>query len=380
MGSLAVKWEWVVMAEPYEAARGSLPEVRFETHGALALITLNRQEALNALTHAMCVAIDRSLAAWASDRAIAAVVIRSAGDRAFCAGGDVRALYDAGIALNRGQPEGRVARIFIRDEYRMNRRIRSFPKPYIALIDGVIMGGGLGVSVHGSHRVATERTLFAMPETAIGLFPDAGGSYVLPRLPGETGCYLGLTGARIKAPDMVALGLATRHVPSAQLSNLLADLVRADWSGDGHRVADAVIGSYATEPGEPELAQHRTSIERCFRYDGVAAMLAALDTECGAFAAEAAATIRKMSPTSLKLALASNRRGRHLEFDDCLVMEYRLIQSILRQHDFYEGVRAMLIDKDRKPKWDPPVLDAVDQAMLDRYFIAPPHGDLAFTD
>lgn len=358
----------------------STAEVLFETHGAVAIIVLNRIEALNALTHAMCIEIDRRLAAWANDPEIAAVVIRSASDRAFCAGGDVRALYDSGVALKQGRAEGRVAQDFIRDEYRMNRRIKTYRKPYIALIDGVIMGGGLGVSVHGSHRVATERTLFAMPETAIGLFPDVGGTYVLPRLPRQIGSYLGLSGTRIKAPDLVAFGLATHFVPSAQLSGLLEALIGADWRGNAYDVADKVIRARAGPAGEASLAPHLDDIERCFSHDDVAAILDALDATGTTVTTEAAARIRTMSPTSLKLTLAANRRGRHLAFDDCMVLEYRLIQAVLLYHDFYEGVRALLIDKDRKPKWDPAQLDAIDAAMLERYFVVPPPGDLTFAD
>ena len=358
----------------------SSAEVVFQTHGAVAVIVLNRVEALNALTHAMCIEIDRRLAAWANDPDIAAVVIRSASDRAFCAGGDVRALYDSGVALKQGKPEGRVARDFIRDEYRMNRRIKTYRKPYIALIDGVIMGGGLGVSVHGSHRVATERTLFAMPETAIGLFPDVGGTYVLPRLPRQIGSYLGLSGTRIKAADLVAFGIATHFVPSARLSGLLQALISADWRGDAYDVADNVLRTHAAPAGEANLAPDLNDIERCFSHDEVAAILDALDATGTTVSTDAAAKIRTMSPTSLKLTLAANRRGRHLAFDDCMVLEYRLIQAVLLYHDFYEGVRALLIDKDRKPKWDPPQLDAIDAAMLERYFVAPPPGDLTFAD
>ncbi len=359
---------------------GGSAEVLFETHGPVATIVLNRVEALNALTHVMCIEIDRRLAAWANDPGVAAVVIRSASDRAFCAGGDVRALHDAGLALKQGRAEGRVAQEFIRDEYRMNRRIKTYRKPYIALIDGVTMGGGLGISVHGSHRIATERTLFAMPETAIGLFPDVGGTYVLPRLPRQIGSYLGLSGTRIKAPDLVAFGLATHFMPSAGLGGLLDALIGADWSGDAHDVADRVILAHAETSGEAQLAPHLDDIERCFSHDDVAAILQALDATPTTAMAEAATNIRAMSPTSLKLTLAANRRGRDLSFDDCMVLEYRLIQAILLDHDFYEGVRALLIDKDRKPKWDPPDLEAIDAAMLERYFVVPPPGDLTFTD
>jgi enoyl-CoA hydratase/carnithine racemase len=366
--------------EPIASAGSATRDLEFETLGVIALIVLRRTEVLNALTHAMCIAIDRQLAAWARDPSIAAVIIRSASDRAFCAGGDVRALYDCGVALKQGEAAGKEAQDFIRDEYRMNRRIKTYSKPFIALIDGLTMGGGFGVSVHGSHRVATERTLFAMPETAIGLFPDVGASYVLPRLPYQAGAYLGLTGKRIKAADMIALGLATHFVSSAEINGLLDDLVGADWHGDAHDVAGRVIGHREVSPGEGDISRHFSAIEHCFRYDEVTDILQALDGMGSAMATEAATRIRAMSPTSVKLTLAANRRGRHLVFDDCMVMEYQLIQSILMRHDFYEGVRALLIDKDRKPRWEPATLETVDDAMLESYFVAPPPGDLIFID
>jgi enoyl-CoA hydratase len=358
----------------------STDEVKFETQGTVGLILLDRPKALNALTQPMCLAIDRALASWARDDKVKAVIIRGAGDRAFCAGGDVRAIYDDGIAFKQGQSAGRIVREFFRDEYRMNRRIKTFPKPYIALIDGITMGGGVGLSVHGAYRVATERTMLAMPETGIGLFPDVGASYALPRLPGEMGTFLALTGTRIKAPDLVALGVATHHVPSGRLSALVDDLVRANWSSDGNGIADAAIRAHATDPGRAELPPYRAVIDRCFAPDRVVDILAALDADGGAFAAQAATTIRTMSPTSLKISLAEMRRGRALDFDGCMVMEYRLTQSILAGHDFYEGIRAALVDKDRNPKWNPATLDGVDEATLDRYFAPPPHGDLTFPD
>src|SRR5579883_226145 len=349
-------------------------EVQCETAGAVGLITLNRPKALNALTQPMCLAIDQALRDWAHDDRIAAVVVRGAGDRAFCAGGDVRVVAEEGMARRRGENDGRLGREFFRDEYRMNRRIKTFPKPYVALIDGITMGGGIGVSVHGSHRIATERTLAAMPETGIGLFPDVGTSHVLSRLPGRIGIYLALTGARLKAPDLMAFGIATHHVSSDRLRALVDELIVADW-GKG---ADAVLSRHISDPGAPELARHRALIGHCFAGDRVEAILDALDADGSEFARGAAAALRTMSPTSLKLTLEEMRRGAELDFDACLVMEYRFTQSILEGHDFYEGIRAQLIDKDRNPKWDPPALAGVDERTIGDYFKAPAHGDLTF--
>ncbi len=356
------------------------PHVRTEIAGATGLITLDRPGALNALTLDMCVAIDAALSAWAVDRSVGAVLIRSASPRAFCAGGDVRAVHDAGKAWKRGDGDDHLPRVFFRTEYAMNRRIKTFPKPYVALIDGVTMGGGAGLSIHGSHVVATETTLFAMPETGIGLFPDVGTSFALSRLPGETGVYLGLTGARIRAADLIALGLATHVVLSAGLADLTAALVDAIRPDRAREAIDAILSDYAKAgvAGEPGLAPWRDAIDRCFAFDRVEAILDALDAEPGDFAAGAAAAIRTMSPTSLKLTLMELRRGRSLTFDECMQMEYRLSQSVLAGHDFYEGVRAQLIDKDRKPKWYPSTLDAVDERGLAACFLAPREGDLTF--
>ena len=353
----------------------STPTVELAVMGAVGLITLNRPKALNALDQPMCLAIDAALKAWAKDDRVAAIVIRGAGDRAFCAGGDVRTVREDGIAWKQGTGEGLIARDFFRDEYRMNRRIKTFPKPYIALIDGITMGGGVGLSVHGAYRVATERTLLAMPETGIGLFPDVGTSYVLPRLAGEIGTYLALSGGRIEAADTLQLGLATHVVAHERIDDLLTEL-----TAKPPEKIDAIIGRYSIDAGEPELLRQRDVIDRCFRHDRVEDILAALDADDGSFAAQAAVTIRTMSPTSLKLTLKEMRRGRTLDFDGCLRMEYRLSQSVLTGHDFYEGVRAQLVDKDRHPKWYPATLDAVDDSAIDSLFVTPLHGDLSFED
>jgi enoyl-CoA hydratase len=353
----------------------SVETVELTMAGTIGMITLNRPKALNALDQPMCLAIDTALKSWATDDNITAVLIRGAGDRAFCSGGDVRTVREDGIAWKRGQSEGRIVRDFFRDEYRMNRRIKTFPKPYLAMIDGITMGGGVGLSVHGTYRIATERTLLAMPESGIGLFPDVGTSYVLPRLTGEIGTYLGLTGAQVKTADALALGLATHVVSHEQLGDLTDAL-----TANSGRPIGAIIADYVIDPGAPALLGHRAIIDDCFPHDRAEDILAALDADGGSFAIETAATIRTMSPTSVKLTLKEMRRGRTLDFDSCLRMEYRLSQSVLAGHDFYEGVRAQLVDKDRKPKWYPASLDAVDDSAIDSHFITPLQGDLTFED
>jgi enoyl-CoA hydratase len=348
-------------------------DVTLSVDGMIGVITLDRKTALNALSEPMCLAIDQALAGWAHDPDIAAVLIRGAGERAFCAGGDVRAVCLDGIAHRRGESDGRLAREFFANEYRMNRRIRIFPKPYIALIDGITMGGGFGLSVYGSHRVATERTLLAMPETGIGFFPDVGASYVLSRLEGNLGLYLALTGARLTGPDLMHLGLATHLAPSAELGLIHRSIVTAvdeaaSKGADARGAIDRALMQRASASMEGALNQHRAMIERCFGCDRIEEMLAALDVDGGAFATAAAAAMRAASPTSLKLTLEEMRRGRVMDFDSCLRMEYRLSQAVLEGSDFYEGVRAQLIDKDRTPAWSPASLAEVNDAAVESVF------------
>ncbi|HTJ63045.1 MAG TPA: enoyl-CoA hydratase/isomerase family protein [Alphaproteobacteria bacterium] len=347
--------------------------------GAIGILTLDRPKALNALNQPMCAAIDQALAVWASDPGIAAVVIRSAGDRAFCAGGDVRASYEDGLRWKRGEGDGAVGRELFRTEYRMDRRLKTFPKPYIALIDGITMGGGVGISIHGSHRVATERTLWAMPETGIGFFPDVGTTFALPRLAGEVGTYLGLTGARLKAGDLAALGIATHVVAADTVAACLDDLIASVGPTDTFAAIERTLARYAGTATMPaEIMPNRAVIDRCFAHDRVEQIVAALAERDDPFAAETAGVLAKLSPTSLKLTLKALRKGATLSFDACMVMEYRMSQTVLTGHDFYEGIRAQLVDKDRSPKWYPATLDAVDDSAVDALFLPPLDGDLTF--
>ncbi|MFI5021166.1 MAG: enoyl-CoA hydratase/isomerase family protein [Alphaproteobacteria bacterium] len=346
-------------------------DILFARQGPLALITLNRPKALNALTLEMMTALDPRLDAWEADPSVAAVVIRGAGERAFCAGGDIRALYDSRAEGNRAYRAE-----FYREEYTQNRRIFRLSKPYVALVDGIAMGGGVGLSVHGSHRVATERTLFAMPETGIGLFPDVGASYFLPRLPGALGMYLGLTGARLKTADCLYTGIATHYVPSAELPALVEALAAADLRR-GKAAVDALLASFAQDPGTAALAEHRAAIDRCFGAESVEAIIAALEGEATPWAKETLAVLAAKSPTSLKLTFRALEEGTALDFEEAMIMEYRLCQYCMDGHDFFEGVRAVIIDKRAAPKWEPPTLAAVSADELDRAF-APRADDLVF--
>jgi enoyl-CoA hydratase len=352
-------------------------DILFERNGAIALVTINRPKALNALTLPMIRAYDQQLAAWAADPGVAAIVMQGAGERAFCAGGDIRAIYDAG----RGS-DAPIHRDFFREEYRLNRRIHRLAKSHVALLDGITMGGGVGLSVHGSHRIATERALFAMPETGIGLFPDVGGSYALPRCPGEIGMYLALTGQRLKAADMLYAGLATHHVPSRRLDDLRMALAAIGPAGSRATV-DAVLASLAEPAGEAPLATRRVAIDRCFGAASIEAILDALGAEdSGAgdsgWARATRDTLLKMSPTSLKVTYRQIRSGRQLDFEACMVMEYRMIQRFMNGHDFFEGVRAAIVDKDQRPRWQPDTLQAVGAAEIEAYFAPLGARDLTF--
>lgn len=338
-----------------------------ERRGRAGWVTLNRPAQLNSLTRGMCRALHRALDEWASDQAIALVVVTGAGERAFCAGGDVRAIHAPGLAKDP------IATQFFWDEYRLNAAVQRFPKPYVALVDGIVMGGGVGISVHGSHRVVTETTLFAMPETGIGLFPDVGGTYVLPRMPGEIGMYLGLTGERLQAADLLYAGYATQHVPRARLK-ALADALAGT---DGRASVEAALAGVATDPGPPPLAEHRATIDRVFAADSVEEILARLERDGGDFARRALAGLRACSPTSLKLTQRQIRAGAGLDFAQAMGLEYRLVRACLAGHDFYEGVRGQLIDKDRAPKWCPARLADVTDEMVAAYFAPRAGAELA---
>ncbi|HZL61851.1 MAG TPA: enoyl-CoA hydratase/isomerase family protein [Pseudolabrys sp.] len=334
-------------------------EIIFERRGAAGIVTLNRPQALNAVTHAMVLALRVQLDRWADDPAITRVVITAAGERAFSAGGDIRALYDLGCAGRHDE-----ALQFWRDEYPLNVAIKNFRKPYVVLIDGIVMGGGVGVSVHGSHRVAGDRFQFAMPEVGIGFFPDVGATWFLPRMPGELGTYCGLTGERFGGADAIAAGLATHRIPSARFGALLDGLT-------GKLSVDALLAAFAEPAGEGAILARRGAIDRLFAGGRIEDILAALDRETGdeaEWARKTAATIRTKSPLSLKLALAQVRRGKGWDFETCMRAEFRIVSRVIHGHDFYEGVRAVIVDKDNKPRWRPATLAEVSEAEVERHF------------
>ncbi|HUO02938.1 MAG TPA: enoyl-CoA hydratase/isomerase family protein [Rhizomicrobium sp.] len=343
------------------------PHILFETRGALGLITLNRPKALNALTHGMCIGMHKTLLEWRGEPAIRVVAIRGAGPRAFCAGGDIRAMADSSI------DKTPAAANFLRDEYRLNGLIGAFPKPYVALTHGVVMGGGAGVSVHGSYRLADEDVVFAMPETGIGFIPDIGASYFLSRCPGETGMYLGLTGTRIGLGDALALGLMTHSVAMSDHETLIARLAAGE-------APEHVVAAFARSAPPSAMAEQRSMIDRIFAAGSVEGVLERLDRDGTDFAAETARLIRSRSPTSLKLAFALVRRGKDLSRNECLKMEYRVGSRVVMGHDFREGVRALLRDKDGRPRWEPAALAAITDHEIAGYFAPLGPRELSFAD
>ncbi len=346
-------------------------DIIFERRGAAGRVLLNRPKALNALTPGMVRELAAALDEWAGDDAIERVVVRGAGDRAFCAGGDIRLIYDQGKS---GDHVGQLA--FWREEYQLNRAIARYPKPYVALMDGFVMGGGAGVSIHGSHRIAGDRLGFAMPEVSIGFFPDVGATFFLPRAPGGLGAYLGLTGARIGAGDACRAGIATAYVPSASFDALEEGL---EASGD----TDAIIAGLARPAPIAALDAHRGVLDECFGAPDAVALLARLDRAAmagDAFAGETAATLRAKSPTSVAIGLRQMRVGSGLTIEEALRVEFRIVSRICRMADFYEGIRAAIIDRSQPPRWNPSTIAAIDPATIDACFAPLGADELTFAE
>jgi enoyl-CoA hydratase len=318
------------------------PSVIARRDRRIGRIVMNRPRALNALDLDMIRGIAAALEAWRDDPAVHAVVIEAAGDRAFCAGGDIRAIRRHALAGESGEIE-----TFFREEYALNLLIARFPKPYIALIDGLCLGGGIGVSVHGTARVVTEHAVLAMPETAIGFFPDVGATFFLPRLPGQLGAYLGLTGARLQGADAVHAGLATHFVPRDTIAALTEALAE-----DGMAALGAATLARSAAPGFSQ-APHRAAIDRCFAAPDLAGILGRLAAEETAWSRTALDTLRQMSPSALAWSLTAIRAGATRDLRACLEAELALTRHATRHPDFAEGVRAMVVDKDRTPRWTP---------------------------
>lgn len=339
-------------------------EVLARVHDGVGLLTLNRPRAINSLNQSMVSEMHAILGRWAEDDAVRTVVVAGSGDRGLCAGGDVVALYHSARA------DGADARRFFFDEYRLNARIGRYPKPYVALMDGIVMGGGIGISAHGSVRVVTERSKVAMPEVGIGFIPDVGGTFLLSRAPGLLGVHAALTGAPFSGADAIALGLADHYVPSADLEAFAAAVV-----GDG---LEAALTAHAQKPPPSDLAAQRGWIDDCYAAPSVTDIVAALRGHDAGPANDAAELIATRSPIAVAVTLAAVRRASELQtLDDVLVQEYRVSCASLQSHDFVEGIRAQLVDKDRNPQWSPSSLTAVTDEDVRDYFL-PADPDLTF--
>lgn len=332
----------------------------------LGQITLNRPAALHALNTGMCAAMIEALLAWRDDESVKLILLDHApGTRGFCAGGDIRMIAESGAK------DSKEAREFFFTEYRLNHLLFTYPKPIVALIDGVTMGGGVGISMPARFRIATENTTYAMPETGIGLFPDVGGGWYLPRKPGEIGMWLALTGARLKAADCLIAGVATHFMPTEILAAARAQIAGAAQTHDPARALESGLEALSESAGRPKelTPENIERINRIFALESVEAIFAALEADGSDWAAAQLKTLHSKSPQAMKVAFRQLREGAKAQsFADEMKVEYRLGARIAARHDFQEGVRALIVDKDNNPVWAPSTLDGVTDALLDELF------------
>lgn len=338
-------------------------ELLFDQESHLGIITLNRPQALNALNLPMVRALQLQLDAWAVDPMIHAVVIQSACGKAFCAGGDVRWLVEAGL---RGDSE---ARAFFEEEYHLNHTIHHYKKPYIALMNGMTMGGGVGISLHGSHPIASETFVFSMPETSIGFFPDIGASALLMRCPGSMGLYLGLTGERLNACEAHALGLVKFVMNASSFDSVLRALKKTDLSNEAHAKVTACLQQWSTSTEPSCLHPLIDDVAEFFNQPTLESIIQRLHEAGGAWHQMTVTKLLQKSPLSLNVTFSQLKKAEHLTFDECLQMDAQLVGHFMKGHDFYEGVRALLIDKDKSPKWQPPTLTEVKASEVASYFM-----------
>jgi enoyl-CoA hydratase len=327
------------------------------TEGRIGRIRLNRPKAIHALNTAMCAAMLEALVAWRGDTAVEAVLIDHAEGRGFCAGGDIRMIADSGAS------DGAAARDFFRTEYQLNHALFTYAKPAVAFMHGITMGGGVGISMPARFRVATENTKFAMPETGIGLFPDVGGGWYLSRLPGHLGEYIALTGARLDGADCLALGLATHYLPVERVEQAKVEIAR-----DPQAIATTLDALSAT-PGAAAILAHRDRIDGLFAADTLEEIFAGLEAEGGEWATSQLATLRTKSPQAMKVSLHLIREGRHMpSFEDEMRQEFAVATRVVQRPDFAEGVRAVIIDKDNEPRWQPATPEGVTDHVIDQIF------------
>ena len=340
------------------------PEVVVRVEDRVGRLTLNRPQALHALTTNMIALLTEALLAWREDPAVELVLLDHSGERGFCAGGDIRMLAESGAG------DGAAAREFFFTEYRLNHLLHSYPKPGVAIMDGVTMGGGVGLSRPCRFRVATERTSFAMPETGIGLFPDVGGGWYLPRMPDRIGLWLALTGARIKAADCELVGVATDYVESKDLADLKARIVQDP------AAIETLLTEFGADAGRPAISAHQDEIARTFAGDSVETIVAALKATDSDWAREQLSVLATKSPQTMKVAFRQLRLGGQARtFAENMAMEYRIGARVVQRHDFREGVRAVIVEKDNAPRWNPPTLEGVSAAMLDSIFAPLPSAE-----
>jgi enoyl-CoA hydratase len=351
---------------------GPEPDLIARREGAAGIIRLNRPKAINAVTLQMFREIDKALDGFEADPDVAVILLEGAGERGLCAGGDIRALYDSARA------GGDLGNILWREEYILNARIAEFPKPYVAFMDGIVMGGGVGLAAHASHRVVTERTKLAMPEVGIGFFPDVGGTWLLSRSPGEVGTYFGLTGQTMNGADAVYAGFADIVVASNKLPALREALTRAPTNANAADVR-AMIDGFAAANAEAPIAAQQHLIDALFGPDSIEEIVTALAHHDSEFARATLGTILEKSPTGLKLTLKLLRMAREsASLRECLVREYRAALEIFVNHDFPEGIRAAVIDKDRNPRWKPARIEEVTPELIARYFVPRGADELTF--
>jgi len=330
--------------------------------GDLALLTLNRPRVLNALNDEMISLLQQHLQTCALDADIKAVLIRAAEGPAFCAGGDLRSVYDLHL---RSKP---LPTTFFDQEYALNHYIYHYPKPYLALMDGITMGGGAGLSIHGGHRIGTERLLFAMPETGIGFFPDIGAGHFLSRLRGKMGIYLGLTGQHLSLDDCYALGLIDYGIAQKSIPQLLAALAEQPFGSQPKQKINQILAAFHQDPSQSGLLLRQKQIDFHFSQTSMEEIMASLEKAKEAWCQELALVLQKKSPTSLKVSLRQLNLCAGQHFDYCIRLDQRLARGFLLGHDFYEGIRALIIDKDKRPHWQPALLKAVDEATIESYF------------
>jgi enoyl-CoA hydratase len=337
-------------------------DVLFTQEKQVGFITLNRPQALNALTLPMINAMQQQLERWCDDPQVHVIVIQAAPGKAFCAGGDVRWLYDAGKRHDPQQMQ------FFEQEYRLNHFIHQLTKPYIAFMDGITMGGGVGISIHGSHRIASERYVFAMPETSIGFFPDIGASYHLSQSPHHTGIYLGLTGNKANASDALNMGLIDYCIPAERFPNVITSLMSGDFKEDAHARLSELMQSFALPKTYGAIQAETASIDACFRQTEIEVILTKLREGGQDWHTETLQILQTKSPLSLKITLAQLRKAKSMSLAECLNMDYCLASHFMQGHDFYEGVRALLIDKDKSPQWQPHSLEQITSTQVSEYF------------